>query len=112
MGESFVQGSYEAADLRLLRIVCAEACEKRPGEGVVQKVGVRAVPVLDFGRTEVRLRVRNLRHVQCPARSAAASMILTFGPSASRKASSSSSSMMASPKPAAISIAVERIRKN
>ena len=39
-------------------------------------------------------------------------MILTLGPSASRKASSSSSSMMASPKPAAISMAVERMRKN
>jgi hypothetical protein len=51
-------------------------------------------------------------YVQWPARRAAASMILTFGPRASRKESSSSSSMIASPKPAAISMAVDRIRKN
>ena len=50
--------------------------------------------------------------VQWPARRAAASMVFTFGPSASRNESSSSSSMIASPKPAAISMAVERMRRN
>jgi serine/threonine protein kinase len=57
-------------------------------------------------------RGRYARQVQWPARRAAASMVLTFGPSASRNESSSSSSMIASPKPAAISIAIDRIRKN
>ena len=96
--------------------------------------GTASVKVLDFGiskaagpagnlgmtstqqtRTSVPGRVcaaSRSSQVQWPARRAAASMVLTFGPSASRKESSSSSSMMASPKPAAISIAVDRMRRN
>ena len=88
----------------------------RPRERVVEQVDVRPVLVLDLGRRDSGSGVSGLDHaaaqVQWPARSAAASMTFTFGPSASRKLSSSSSSMIASPKPAAISIAVERMRRN